>query len=277
MTLLLLPLSCSKKKETTLERVKREGIVRIGIANDIPYAYVDSNGRVTGEAPEIARRILANMGIQQIEGVYTEFGSLIDSLNAGRFDIIAAGMFITPDRCQTIAFSEPTYGVGQAFLVKTGNPKNLHSYEDLLNNSESILAVMAGAVEGDYARAVGVPEFQLSIVPDPPTGLIAVKTGKADALALTSIAISRLVATDEEQEVEMAQPFSDPIINGKTIHGYGAFGFRKEDTDFLEAFNTHLKVFIGGDEHIELVRPFGFTELPGDVTAETLCREYGTQ
>jgi polar amino acid transport system substrate-binding protein len=270
-------LSCYPAEETTLQRIKREGVIRVGFANDVPYAYVDADGKLTGEAPEVARRALAKMGITEMEGVYTEFGSLISDLKAGRFDIIAAGMFITPERCKEIAFSEPTYGIGQAFLVKGGNPKNLHSYEDVANNPGVILAVMAGAVEGDYARAVGIPEAQIMAIPDPPTGLVAVKTGQADALALTSLAIKKLVKTDEDHQVEQAQPFKDPVINGKTIHGYGAFGFRKEDDDLREKFNQHLKAFIGTEEHLETVRPFGFTELPGDVTAEVLCTEYGAK
>ena len=42
--------SCSR--ETTLKRIKRDGVVSIGISNDVPYANVDKDGRVTGEGPE---------------------------------------------------------------------------------------------------------------------------------------------------------------------------------------------------------------------------------
>ncbi len=264
--------SCSRTEEPTLARAKREGVIRVGFANDVPYAYIDAGGRLTGEAPEVARRVLANMGIDEIEGTYTEFGSLIPELKAGRFDMIAAGMFITPERCQEIAFSEPTYRVGQAFLVLAGNPRDLHSYEDVANNPDVFLAVMAGAVEGNYARAVGVPESQIVTVPDPPTGLVAVKTGQADALALTSLAIDKLVKTDTDHQVEQAQPFTNPVIDGKPVLGYGAFGFRLEDSDLLQEFNSHLTAFIGTQEHLDIVRPFGFVEFPGDVTADQLCK-----
>ncbi len=267
-------LSCYPAEETIWQRIRREGVIRVGFANDVPYAYVDAEGRLTGEAPEVARQVLAKMDINRMEGVYTEFGSLISGLKAGRFDIIAAGMFITPERCKEIAFSQPTYGIGQSFLVKAGNPKDLHSYEDVANKPDLILAVMAGAVEGDYARAVGIPEAQIMAVPDPPTGLVAVKTGQADALALTSLAINKLAKTDQAQQVEPAQPFKDLVIDGKAILGYGAFGFRKEDEDLRTEFNRHLKAFIGTEKHLDTVRPFGFTELPGDVTAESLCTEY---
>lgn len=92
-----------------------------------------------------------------------------------------------------------------------------------------------------------------------------------------SLAINKLVRTDKDHQIEQAQPFRDPVIDGKVVHGYGAFGFRKEDEDLRREFNQHLKTFIGTEEHLETVRPFGFTELPGDVTVEVLCQTYGTQ
>ena len=84
--------------ETTLERAKAQGFIRVGFANEAPFGYATPDGKLTGEAPEVAKAVLAKMGIPQVDGVLTEFGSLIPGLKAGRFDIIAAGMFINPKR-----------------------------------------------------------------------------------------------------------------------------------------------------------------------------------
>lgn len=264
--------ACSTDSETTFTRIKKEGVIRVGFANDIPYGYKTPEGKLTGEAPEIARKVLAKMGINKIEGVFVEFGSLIPALKAGRFDMIAAGMFILPERCREIAFSEPTYSIGQAFLVRAENPKKLHSYEDVVNNPDAILCVMEGAAEVGYARAIGIPDSRTFTVPDTPTGFDAVRLGRADALALTSLSIQKLVDSANDPTIERAHPFKDPVVNGKTIRGYGAFGFRKEDRDLLEEFNLHLKAFIGTKEHSDIVKPFGFTELPGNVTTADLCK-----
>ena len=113
----------AKGAASTLEAAKAAGKIRIGYANEAPFAYMDSQrAEVTGESVEIARVVLKRMGINQVEGVLTEFGSLIPGLQARRFDIIAAGM--SRERCGQAAFSNPTYGVSQAMLVKQGNPKN---------------------------------------------------------------------------------------------------------------------------------------------------------
>jgi|RhiMetdeSRZDD1v2_1073273.scaffolds.fasta_scaffold35592_8 polar amino acid transport system substrate-binding protein len=258
----------SASAETTLERARKNGYIRVGFANEAPFGYATPEGKLTGEAPEVAKAVLKEMGINQVDGVLTEFGSLIPGLQAGRFDIIAAGMFINPKRCQEIAFSEPSYGIGQAFLVPKGNPKAVKDYSSIAGNHDLKLAVMAGAVEGGYAKDSGVKLDQLVILPDGPSLLAAVEGGRADAAALTALSIANLAS--KGQNVEMTQPFG--TVAGKSVVGHGGFGFRKEDKDLLEEFNKHLTKFIGSPEHLALVTPFGFGKgfLPTKTTAE-LC------
>lgn len=260
--------------ETTLQRMQREGVARVGYANEAPFAYVDEkNSRLTGEAPEIARVVLRQMGIERVEGVLTEFGSLIPGLKAKRFDVIAAGMYILPKRCHEIAFTNPTYKIGEAFLVRAGNPLGLHSYEDVAAHSSARLGVVAGAVELGYARATGIPDERIAVLSDAPSAVAAVQAGRIDAYAGTALTIRDMFKKARDGDLERAEPFTDPVIEGKSASGYGAFGVRKEDESLLKTFNEHLKTFIGSKQHLELVGPFGFTEaeLPGDMTAAHLC------
>jgi polar amino acid transport system substrate-binding protein len=263
-----LALGAAGAQADLLEDAKESGEITVGIANEAPYGYVTPEGELTGEAPEIAKHILGEMGIEEVEAVVTEFGSLIPGLKAGRFDMVAAGMFITPARCEQVAFSEPTYGIGQAFLVKEGNPEGLQTYEDIKENPEATLAVMAGAIERTYARDAGVPDDQVMVVPDTAAGTAAVQAGRAHAFALTSLSIRRLA--DGAAGVEMAEAFGE--VAGQSVKGHGGFAFRPEDQAFLEAFNKELAEFIGTEEHLKLVAPFGWTkdELP-EKTTEELC------
>jgi polar amino acid transport system substrate-binding protein len=255
--------------ETVLERAKAQGFIRVGFANEAPFGYATTAGKLTGEAPEVAKAVLAKMGIAQVDGVLTEFGSLIPGLMAGRFDIIAAGMFINPKRCEQIAFSEPSYGIGQAMLVSKGNPKGIKDYSTFKEMGDLKLAVMAGAVEGSYAKDAGVPEGQLVVLPDQSSLLAAVQAGRADGAALTALSIADMAAKGEG--VESTTPFGE--VAGKSVKGHGGFGFRKEDKDLYDAFNTELKKFLGSDEHLALVTPIGFGKdyLPNK-TMEELCR-----
>ncbi len=133
--------------QSTLEQAKADGYIRVGFANEAPFGFATPAGELSGEAPVVAKAVLAKMGIPEVDGVLTEFGSLIPGLKAGRFDIIAAGMFVNPARCNEIAFSEPSYGIGQAMLVPAGNPKGIKDFASFADNGDLKLAVMAGAVE----------------------------------------------------------------------------------------------------------------------------------
>ena len=265
----LLTASTPALAETTLERIKAQGFIRIGFANEAPYGYATPDGKLTGEAPEVAKAVLAKMGIAAVDGVLTEFGSLIPGLMAGRFDIIAAGMFINPKRCAQINFSEPSYGIGQAMLVKAGNPKGIKDYSSFKDNADIKLAVMAGAVEGGYAKDSGVPDGQVVVLPDQSSLLAAVQSGRADGAALTALSIADMASKGEG--VESTTPFGE--VAGKSVKGHGGFGFRKEDKDLYEAFNGELKKFIGSPEHIALVTPFGFgADYLPNKTMEQLCK-----
>ena len=271
--------ACEKKQDKpeparTLDRIQQTGKARVGFANEAPFAYLDpATGELAGEAPAMARVVLEKLGVTEIEPVLTEFGSLIPGLQAGRFDLIAAGMYITPERCKQIEFSNPTYGLGEGFIVQASNPKNLHSYEDLLQNEDAVLGVVAGTVEIGYARALGIGEDRMVVFPDMPSAAAGVEAGRADAFAGTSLTVTDLLSKSTSGKIERAAPFTDPVIDGKAVRGYGAFGFRKVDTHLRDAFNKHLASFIGTTAHEKLVAPFGFgkNELPGTVTAADLC------
>jgi polar amino acid transport system substrate-binding protein len=268
LTVAALATPSTASAQTTLERAKADGYIRVGFANEAPFGFATPDGKLTGEAPEVAKAVLAKMGISQVDGVLTEFGSLIPGLKAGRFDIIAAGMFITPKRCNEIAFSEPSYGIGQAMLVPKGNPKGIKDYSSFKDNGDLKLAVMAGAVEAGYAKSAGVAQSQLVILPDQSSLVAGVQSGRADAAALTALSIADMAKKAEG--VESTKPFGE--VAGVSVKGHGGFGFRKEDKDLLEAFNAELKKFLGTPEHVALVEPFGFGKdyLPNKTT-EQLC------
>jgi polar amino acid transport system substrate-binding protein len=268
--LLTLGVATAAHAQSTLERVKQQGYIRVGFANEAPYGFATPDGKLTGESPEVVKAVLAKMGINQVDGVLTEFGSLIPGLQAGRFDIIAAGMFITPKRCGQVQFSEPTYGIGQAFLVAKGNPKGVKDYSSIASNGDLKLAVMAGAVESGYAKDAGIGMGQLVVLPDQSSLVKAVQAGRADAAALTANSIVDMAKKNEG--VEATEPFGE--VAGKSVVGHGGVAFRTEDKDLYEAFNAELKKFIGSEEHINLVTPFGFGKgfLPTKTTAE-LCAE----
>ena len=263
---------------TTLALIQEASVLRVGFANEAPYAFQDTaSGELSGEAPAIAREVARGLGIARVEGVLTEFGALIPGLQAGRFDVIAAGMYITPPRCGRIAFSRPTYCVDEAFVVRAGNPAALHSYEDVAEHADATLAVVAGTVEQGVAKTLGVPVERLRVFPDAPTALEAVRSGRVTAFAGTELTALDLLGKADDAGLELARPFTGPVVDGAIARGCGAFGFRQDDAALRSAFEDRLDLLLGSERHLELVEPFGFGPdlLPGEIRAAELCRVGG--
>lgn len=272
---LFFAVACKEKKyNSTLEKIRAENELILGFANEAPYAYRDiDSDRLTGESPEIARYIAEQMGIEEIDGVLTEFGSLIPALKAGRVDVIAAGMYITPERCEEVLFSEPTYSIGEAFLVKSGNPEDLHSYSDIKENPSLRLGVVSGAIQRKYALKTGIPESQLIMFQDHPGAVEGLVAGRIDAYAGTELTVNDMLSKMKNKAIEKAEPFNDPVIDGETVRGYGAFAFRKDSEKLQQKFNAILEDFIGTEKHRQMVQKFGFSgdKIPEKYTTEYLC------
>lgn len=259
--------------QTALERIQAEGLARIGVANERPYGYVTEGGPA-GEGPAVARLVLARIDPDiRLEGVAVRFEELIPQLKAGDYDLVAAGMFITPQRCKEVAFSNPTYVVGQAFAVRAGNPKQLTDYAAVAAHPDARLGFLAGAVEYEYAYEAGLLDPDRSeIYPDPEEALEALRQGEVDAVALSSLSIRALVAAAGDPAIEATEQFF-PVVDGEPVKGYGAFAFRLEDQELAAAFNRHLADVLGSDEHRAAVEEYGFApDMLPDRTAEELCR-----
>lgn len=239
--------------DTALDKLNKTGEISIGYSNEEPFAYADASGKVTGESPEIARIIFKKLGAKKVDSVLTEWGALIPGLHAGRFDVIAAGMYITPERCKQVLFTDPQYQLGDTLLVKPGNPKKLHSYADFAKNHDLRLAVTAGTVELKYARDSGIADDQIIQVPNTTAQLQAVKAGRADAAIGTALTMKDL-AKKGGSSIEATTDF----VDDPSHIGYGALAFRPQDKELRDKVNAELKKWLGSEEHLRTVAPFGF-------------------
>ncbi|MEU0059226.1 ectoine/hydroxyectoine ABC transporter substrate-binding protein EhuB [Streptomyces sp. NPDC006334] len=252
-----------------LERLRAQGVVRLGIAGEIPFGYIDKDGRLTGEAPELARVIFKRLGIDEVQPVPTEFGSLIPGLNSQQFDVVAAGMYVTPERCGQVIFADPDYQMLDSFIVRKGNPKNLHSYRDVVEKKAKF-ATGTGYAEIQYAVEAGYKESDILIVPDQVAGLNAVEAGRVDVFAGTAVTTREVVK--KSAKAEATKPFK-PIVGGEPHVDGGAFAFRQTETKLRDAFNVELRRLKKSGELLRILKPFGFTEAEmTDLTAKELCR-----
>lgn len=252
-----------------LGRLRSQGTVRLGIAGEVPYGYVDEDGKFTGEAPELAKVIFKRLGIGRVQPVATDFSSLIPGLNSQQFDVVSAGMYINKDRCAQVLFADPEYQMLDSFIVRKGNPKNLHTYEDVVR-SRARFATGTGYAEIKYAVAAGLPEKDIVILQDQVAGLNAVESGRVDVFAGTALTTRAVVR--KSSRAEATTPFAAVVDGKKKVDG-GGFAFRPTDTALRDAFNTEIHKMRDSGELFRILRPFGFTRAEmTTLTAKELCR-----
>ena len=219
-----------------LAELQEEGSVTVGVANEVPFGYVGDDGEVTGIAPDVASAVLAELGIEEMDAQVVEFGELIGGLQAGQFDMITAGMYITPDRANQIYFSDPDYCIPESLAVAEGNPFDIVDYQSLVDNPDVTVAVASGTVEVDYLDDAGVPDEQIQEYGDIDGMYRALEAGEVDVVTGTAATVETQVAAREGMEA--VEAFFPVDADGNEYFPCGGHGF--DDEDFRDAFNEVL-------------------------------------
>lgn len=260
--------------ETNWERIQREKTIRVGFANENPWNIAMPDGTLGGVSPDIIRRVMSDYGIENVEGVLTEFSGLLPGLQAGRWDM-AVTLAIRPDRCEVTSPSDPEVSYGVAFAVLSGNPKNLHSFQDVADNPDARLGVLLGSSEAEYAAINGIPEDRIVEFPDIESAIAGILAGRADAATAGFVVIHDVVKKTNDPRLAVASPFEDPVDeNGEVVVNYNGTYFQKDDHELREAYNQGLRTIKENGELLGLLEPYGFTEAnipPLDLTAEDIC------
>ena len=255
-----------------LAELQEEGTITVGFAGEAPYSFRNDEGELVGASVALQERIWNELGIDNVEGVQAEFAQLIPGLNAGRFDIVAAGMSILPDRCEQAIFSDPEFQYTTALMVEEGNPHGLTDMQSIAEAEDVELATMTGAIESSYADDLGIDNTEVG---GPVDGMDAVTSGRADVFALTGISLNWMADNNPDAPVEVTDTFV-ATIDGVEQYGAGATVFSTEDTELRDAYNEQLAPIVESEEeYLSVVGDWGFTagERPtGEFTTEDLCQ-----
>lgn len=259
--------------ETTKERVLREGKIVIGIHNRSPWGFRDeTTGEPTGWHPDLLKAAFLELGVKELEIQVTEFGALIPGLLAGRFDAVASGLAVTPERCRQVSFGAPDLKVPDAAIVLTGNPKKIHTYADIAKKSDIVMGAGRGSVVAKNATAAGVPQDRMLLFPDIESNISALRAGRIDVAVLSSPTVIGLLAGSAADGLERAAPFI--VAEGQA--NFAAIAFRQEDEDLRALYDERLRQLKAGGTLAQIMRKYGFGEpetVPDTITAEKLCGE----
>jgi len=133
MPLMILVLTgCGADDElSTLDRIERDGVLRIGTdATYIPFEYVSTEtGQPEGYDIDLITRVCSELGVEP-EFTVSPFDGIIAGLTTFKYDCVISAMTITANRAERVAFTRPYYNAGQTIAVTLDNDV-IHGVDDL--------------------------------------------------------------------------------------------------------------------------------------------------
>jgi cystine transport system substrate-binding protein len=135
----------------TLEQVQADGVLVVGTEGTYsPFSFHEGGaGELTGYDVEVITAVAEQLGVE-VEFVETQWDAIFAALDAGRIDVVANQVSISPERQERYLFSEPyTYSAG-VLVVPEGS--DIASLDDLAGrvSAQSLTSNWA-----DVARAAG--------------------------------------------------------------------------------------------------------------------------
>ena len=249
-----------------LAELKEQGFARVAIANEPPFTAVAADGKVSGAAPDVAREVFKRLGVPDIVASISEYGAMIPGLQARRHDVVTAGLFMKPERCVAVAYSEPVLCDAEAFALKKGNPLGFKSYKDIADNPDAKIGAPGGGTEEKLALEAGVPRDRVIVVPDGQSGLKMLQDGRIDVYSLPVLSINDLVSKANDPNIEVVAP-----VEGAPVYCDGA-AFRKGDEALRDAFDVELAKLKESGEFAKIIEPYGFSAAAAmSTTREKLC------
>jgi polar amino acid transport system substrate-binding protein len=239
------------------------------IGNEPPYTKLLSNGTVTGAEPDVAKAVLKKMGVSedQVQPITAGYDAMIPGLDADRWDMVAAGLFMNKSRCADVIYSSPVIVSTESFAVPKGNPQGIVTMDDLKNKDIKV-AVLSGGFELKTSLSLGVPESKLPTYPLAPDAMQGLADGRVDAVLLPTLTLQSLKAQKGDFEIT-------PPLDAFPKTGSGE-AFRKSDQDFLAKYNKLLEAYKKTPEFDKTLAKWGFSGAAArDATTKELCATAG--
>jgi polar amino acid transport system substrate-binding protein len=242
-----------------LDTARERGFVNIGISDGPPASLLDDDGRASGWAPEAARAIFQELGVPDVQGILVDWGSLIPGLLSERFDVIAASMWIRPERCQEVIFSDPLECSLEALGVAVGNPLGLNTYGDFLGKPEARLGVISGTAAEAVVADLGIPEGQITVFQSLTDAFDAREADRIDAFGYDDITVGYLVSEGTYENIEMATPFT-PVVDGVPQTGCSGMAFRPADQALRAMVNEQIALLRDSGALVPIAAEWGVSE-----------------
>ncbi|MDQ3548201.1 MAG: transporter substrate-binding domain-containing protein, partial [Chloroflexota bacterium] len=235
--------ACTADASPTIAEIQERGTLSWGTGISLPFTFRNADGEwagvEVGNATELASVLDVDFEIEDFE-----YGVMATALTSNRADIVGAQLFITPERAEAIAFSDPYYVSGQLFYVLEDS--EWQTIEDL-NSPENRFVYGTGNAQKDIAEEL-IPDATITDAPLRGQVLLYefLAANQADSsmtesgimpLLLEQYNDPQLAAIGMNGRVETDEPSESDIINPFDV----AFGVNPGDQGWLDCVNAYVE------------------------------------
>ena len=217
--------------------------VRIGTEGAYaPWNYIDDSGELAGFEIDLGGALCERAGLT-CEFVQNEWDSIIPNLQAGNYDVIMAGMSITEERQEQIAFSEAYYPPDPSrYIAAAGAELDFDALEGRR------IGAQGATIQADYAQENFADDNTILTFETPDQSISDLMAGNLDLIIADGSYLQPIVDGSDG-----AIEFVGPVV--EIGNGVGA-GMRQDDDELQSAMADAL------------------AELKADGTVDALIMEY---
>ncbi|MBN1039859.1 amino acid ABC transporter [Clostridium botulinum] len=198
-----------KETASVLEAIKQKGKLVVGTSADYPpyefHKEVDGKDQIVGFDISIAKSLAEDLGVElQINDM--DFDGLLIALQAGKVDMVFAGMTPTDERKENAYFSDIYYTAQHGVIVRKGEEGNIKSIDDLKDKK---IGVQKGSIQERLANEK-IPDAQKKALGKVTDLVLDLKNNKVDAILVelpvaefnceknSDIALTNVILEDSE-------------------------------------------------------------------------------
>ncbi len=226
----------AQQHQSIIDKIQKEGVLRVCVAIATPWMMKDpKSSEFIGFDVDMIKELTTILQVKPELVAVPGFGQLIASLQAGKCDVIMTALTRTVQRAVAVAFSDPYFMLGSAWVVKKDR-KDVNTLQDL-NKPNITIAVETGALSEQRTRK-NLPNAKVKSLPGGGDALrmTEVESGRSDAAALDSIKVPIYAEQFKWAKFIPPDAFDNPVDRAGI-----AYAVRREDLDFVNLLNVFIE------------------------------------
>jgi L-cystine transport system substrate-binding protein len=210
-----------------LDTVTRTGVLRVAVEGTYPpFSFRNASGEMDGFDVDVAKNVAQRLGVKA-QFFPNEFSGMFAGINAGKFDIVADEVAITPQRQEAVDFSVPYVYSSPQLLQRKNDSRTFNSLSDLKGHK---VGVVLGGLFQKVAESE--PGVQVVTYTDQTQEMSDLAAARVDAALNDRLMIPFLIERSHQ-----------PLKPSAAVPRFGyimAFPFRKNNPDFKAAIDKAL-------------------------------------